>query len=57
MPVVKASLTLSYCSFINTSVIGARRRISASISPVIKFLLLDLTHFIVEDVLSHMHVF
>ena len=50
-------LLWNYRSIINTSFSGASRRLSSSVSSVIRFLFLDLTSFIVENVLSHTYVF
>jgi len=54
--VVEASLPLCYHFFIN-SVSGASRRLSSSVSPAIRFLFLDLTCFIADNVHSHTYVF
>jgi len=50
---LRSSLLRHYHFFINNSVCGARRRLSSSVSSAIRFLFLDLTCFIVENVLSH----
>jgi len=55
MPVVEASL-INYRSFINASVCGASRKLSSCVWFAVRFLFLDLTCFIVENVLTHVCV-
>jgi len=55
MAVVGASLTLSF--LIDTSVSGSKWRLLSSVSSAIRFLFLDLTCFIVENVLLDKYVF